>query len=91
MFDPLATIKADGPDYLNVRKAGRAGIVMPGVLAFGMFVVMFGATFATVFGGYRALHVAPIALAYSLSVLMPLDQSDLFVRVAGWRSAGWSP
>jgi uncharacterized membrane protein YccC len=152
MFDPLATIRADGPDYVNLRKAGRAAIVMPAVLAFGtfavgsdsfalyacfaafvalvfadyggppkrrarayltmiaassvvvalggmlstspvagvvgMFVVMFVATFATVFGGYMALHVAPVALGYSLSVLMPPDEILIPDRVAGWILGG---
>ncbi len=152
MFDPLATITADGPDYVNLRKAGRAAFVMPAVLAFGtfaigsdsfamyacfaafvalvfadyggpprrrarayltmiaassvavtlggmlstfpiagvvgMFVVMFVATFATVFGGYMALHVAPVALGYSLSVLMPPDEILIPDRVAGWILGG---
>jgi hypothetical protein len=128
-----AGVGADGPDHLNLRKAGRAAIVVPGLLAFGlfvldsdsvatyavfagfvalvfadyggppvrragayltlivlgdaviilgavlssfpvggaagMFVLVFAATFATVFGGYLPLHVAPVALGYSLSVL----------------------
>ncbi len=56
--------------------------------AAGMFVVMFCATFATVFGGYRPQHVAPIALAYSLSVLQPLDAASLGDRVGGWALGG---
>lgn len=152
MFDPLATITADGPDYVNLRKASRAAIVVPGVLAFGtlighdtlatyavfasfvglvfsdyggpprqrasaylvmivtssmavalggilsaaplagvlgMLIVMFVATFGTAFGGYMALHVAPIALGYSLSVLMPPDQLIVTERVAGWATGGF--
>lgn len=138
----------DGPDYVNLRKAGRAVIVCPLLVAFGLelidnstialysffagfvalvfsdyggpplrragayctaliggvvvillgavlassmiaaaiglFVVMFLATFATAFGGYRALHVAPIALAYTMSALEPLSDLGVADRVAGW-------
>ena len=138
----------DGPDYVNLRKAGRAVIVCPLLVAFGLevldnstialysffasfvaivfadyggpplrragayctallgglvaillgavlassmiaaaigvFVVMFLATFATAFGGYRALHVAPIALAYAISALEPLSDLGVADRVAGW-------
>lgn len=154
MVDPLATIKADGPDYLNLRKAGRIMIVAPALLAFGMFVVgndtfatytvfaafvglvfadyggprrkramayvtmmvaggaavilggllssypvagvmgmfvvTFVATFATMFGGYMALHVAPVALAYSLSVLMSPEDLLIPERVAGWVLGGFA-
>lgn len=138
----------DGPDYLNLRKAGRAVVVCPVLMvvclevldnstialysffasfvplvfsdyggprrrragaycsaligglgmvvlgaalawsmvaaAVGGFVVMFAATFATAFGGYRALHVAPLALAYAISALEPLSDLGLADRVAGW-------
>jgi hypothetical protein len=52
-----------------------------------MFAVAFCVTFATAFGGYTALHVAPVALAYSLSVkteilsLRPLSRAH---------SPGWA-
>lgn len=142
----------DGPDFVNLRKAARAVIVAPLVLAIGlgafdnpalatyaffagfaitvfadyggprlrragaygtaialgalaillgavlassviaatagMFVVMFSATFATAFGGYRALHVAPIALAYSLSALEPVPDLAISDRLVGWMIGG---
>jgi uncharacterized membrane protein YccC len=147
-----ALVAGDGPDRPNLRKAGRAAIVVPCLLAFGlyvlhddsvatyavfggfvalvfadyggpprrravayatmivlgdvviglgavlatvhvlgaigMFVVVFVATYATVFGGYTALHVAPVALAYSLSVLQPLDDLAIGDRLAGWTIGG---
>jgi uncharacterized membrane protein YccC len=53
-----------------------------------MFAVAFCVTFATAFGGYTALHVAPVALAYSLSVLEPLNELPVGHRVAGWALGG---
>lgn len=138
----------DAPDFLNLRKAGRAAIVAPTVLVFGMvvlgsdaiatysvFAAFVGLVFAdyggpplrragayltmtvlgsavialgalvsdslllsvtvTVvvavavnlaagFGGYWALHVSPLILAFALSVLQPLDQLAVLDRILGW-------
>jgi uncharacterized membrane protein YccC len=54
----------------------------------GMLVVMAGATFSTVYGGYMASHVSAIALGYSLSVLEPLGELPVADRVAGWAIGG---
>lgn len=142
----------DRPDHLNLRKAARAAIVVPGLLAFGkvvlgndsvatyavfagfvaqvfadyggpprrragayvtliilgdaaivlgallssllvagavgMFALVFVVTFATVLGGYLPLHVAPVALAYSLSVLDPLQDLAVRDRIGGWTLGG---
>lgn len=144
--------RADAPDYLNLRKAARAAIAAPLVLAVGevvldndtlalygvfaaivglvfadfggpapqrakayllmillgstmialgaalsalpvaavvgMFVVGFGASMASSFGGYAPLHVSGLALAYSLSVLQPLQDLDVRDRIAGWVLGG---
>ncbi len=152
MLERVAGLSADAPDFVNLRKAGRAAIVVPSLTAFGIFVlhddaltmyavfasfvalvfsdyggpprrmaaayltsivagalaivlgaalssfpaagavgmfaVAFSVTFATAFGGYMALHVAPVALGYSLSVLAPLDQLALGDRIAGWALGG---
>lgn len=145
-------VAADGPDYVNLRKAGRAALVAPAVLAIGefvlhkdavaiyavfasvvglvfadyggpsrrrafgyltmivagaaviavgavlsasvvasvagMFVVAFVVTFGTAFGGYAPLHVAAVALAFSLSVLEPLADLSLPQRLLGWAFGG---
>lgn len=81
--------------YCTALVGGSLVVVLGAALSFstvaaaiGMFVVMFTATFATAFGGYRALHVAPIALAYSLSALGPLSSLGIGDRVAGWTTGG---
>lgn len=53
-----------------------------------MFVIMFVATFATVFGGYASLFVTPVALAYSLTVLDPISSLSIADRVFGWTVGG---
>lgn len=63
---------------------------LPVVGATGMFVVVFLATMATTFGGQSPLHVAPVALAYSLSVLQPLEDVAIPDRLAGWALGGVS-
>ncbi len=52
--------------------------------ALGMFVLVFLASFARVYGGYAPAFLAPLALAYSLSVLDPLWSVDMFDRLLGW-------
>ncbi|MEM9682507.1 MAG: FUSC family protein [Pseudomonadota bacterium] len=56
--------------------------------ALAMFVIMFVATFATVFGGYASLFVTPVALAYSLTVLDPISSLSIGDRVIGWTIGG---
>ncbi len=63
-----------------------SGSIVGGAAA--MFVVMFAATFATVFGGYTPAFIAPVALAYSLTVLDPLASAPLDARVLGWTIGG---
>lgn len=53
-----------------------------------MFVVMFSASFSSVFGGYAPAFVAPIALAYSLAVLEPLSAIAISDRLLGWVIGG---
>ncbi len=81
--------------YLAMIVLGGAAAALGAALAFnaalavlGMFVVGFGATFLSSFGGYAPLHVPGIALAYSLSVLEPLSELDLAPRLIGWGFGG---
>jgi len=53
-----------------------------------MFVVVFAVSFATIFGGYFPAFVAPVALAYSLAVLDPLNNVALDARLLGWTVGG---
>lgn len=56
--------------------------------AAAMFVVVFAASFASVFGGYTPAFIAPVALAYSLAVLDPLSQATIEIRLLGWALGG---
>ena len=49
-----------------------------------MFAIMFAATFASTYGGYAQSFVAPIALAYSFAVFLPLETIGLGDRMIGW-------
>lgn len=67
------------------------GSVLSGTVfgaAIAMFLVMFAVTFATVFGGYAPAFIAPVALAYSLTVLEPLSAAPIELRVLGWSIGG---
>lgn len=50
---------ADGPEYLNLRKAARAAIVAPAVLAFGWYVLDSGGL------GTYALFAAFVGLVFA--------------------------
>ena len=87
--------KARARAYLTMIVLSSLAVTLGGILAtlpiagvVGMFVVVFGATFAKAFGGNAALNVAPLALGYALSVLMPPDQLLVPDRVAGWVLGG---
>jgi uncharacterized membrane protein YccC len=73
---------------VSVITLGAALSTVPVLGVVGMFVLMFCATLASAFGGYFPLHVAPVALAYSLSVLEPLRDLALPDRWLGWLIGG---
>ena len=88
---PLSRVLA----YLVSLVAGILAIIFGSLLsesivgaAIGMFAVMFAVSFAGVFGGYSKAMIAPVALAYSLSVLEPLQDLALGDRVLGWTVGG---
>lgn len=56
--------------------------------AVAMFVIVFAVSFASVFGGYAPAFVAPLTLAYSLSVLSPLSDVAIDTRLLGWTIGG---
>ena len=56
--------------------------------ATGMFAVMFGATFATIYGRYTPAFVSVVGLAYSLSVLYPVSELGTGERLLGWTIGG---
>lgn len=77
--------------YLTMLLLGAAMVLLgaglsahPVAAVAGMFAVAFGVTLASSLGEYAPLHVSPIALAYSLSVLEPLSDVSVADRLAGW-------
>lgn len=59
-----------------------AGTVIPAAIA--MAAIMFAVSFAGVFGGSVPAFVAPVALAYSFAVFIPLSEVGLETRLIGW-------
>ncbi|MCB1487647.1 MAG: FUSC family protein [Bauldia sp.] len=83
--------------YLAMTVVGNVAIIIGSLLsdslvggAIAMFLVMFTVNFATIFGGYAPAFIAPVALAYSLTVLDPLTIMPLDERVIGWTIGGFA-
>ncbi|MCB1497260.1 MAG: FUSC family protein [Bauldia sp.] len=83
--------------YLAMIVIGNLVIVIGSLLsgslvggAIAMFLVMFTVNFATIFGGYAPAFIAPVALAYSLTVLDPLTSVPLDERLIGWTIGGFA-
>lgn len=81
--------------YTTMTVLGDIVIALGSLLSFniaasaaGMFVVMFLASFATIYGRYAPAFVSALGLAYSLAALDPLTQIDTGKRLVGWTIGG---
>ncbi|MDN5864895.1 MAG: FUSC family protein, partial [Gammaproteobacteria bacterium] len=81
--------------YAATIVAGDAAIVIASLLSgtvawavLAMFAVMFLVSFAAIYGGYAPAFVAPVALAYSFAVFIPLTAAGLGDRLLGWSVGG---